>query len=153
MQKLAPNKTRSIKKVSESTPNQHVTEVTQLSIMSLPIIHLSIPQENPPWTLLLKMVIAPLAAELHHRQSFAGRITLFQSNWKVLTSDPWVLETVIQGYHIPLTATPGQKSWPYTPHLPTRELVFLEEEIQILVQKQEVQEVPVTTKGYYLTCS
>ena len=56
---------------------------------------------------------------------------------------------MIQGYHIPLNATPGQRSRPYTPHLPTRELAFLEDEIQTLVQKQAVQEVPVTTKGYY----
>ena len=64
VQKLIPNRTGSVQKVSESTPNQHVPEVTQLSIMGLPIIHLSIPQENPPWTLLLKMGIAPLVAEL-----------------------------------------------------------------------------------------
>ena len=29
--------------------------------------------------------MVPLAAELCHRQSFADRITLFQSNWIVLT--------------------------------------------------------------------
>ena len=28
-------------------------------------------------------------------------------------------------------------------------MAFLEEEIQTLVQKQAVQELPVTTKGYY----
>ena len=105
---------------------------------------------EPSLDLAIENEYSPLAAELHHRQSFAGRITLFQSNWKVLTSDPWVLETVIQGYHFPLTAIPGQKPWPYTPHLPTRELALLEEEIQTLVRKQAVQEVPITKKGIFL---
>ena len=53
VQKLAPNRTGSIQKVSGSTPNQHVPQVTQLSIIGLPIVHLSISQENPPWTLPL----------------------------------------------------------------------------------------------------
>ena len=52
-------------KGTESTPNQQVSEVTQLSITSLPIVHLSILQENSPWTLLLKMGMVPLAAELY----------------------------------------------------------------------------------------
>ena len=59
VQKLAPNRTGSIQKVSESAPNQHVPEVTQLSIMGLPIVHLSILQENPAWTLLLKNGYSP----------------------------------------------------------------------------------------------
>ena len=33
--------------------------------------------------------------------SVGGRLAQFVRNWRYLTTDPWVLETV-QGYHLPL---------------------------------------------------
>ena len=48
-----------------------------------------------------------LAAELYHKKSFAGKISLLISGWKVLISDHLVLETVIEYYPIPLTSTAG----------------------------------------------
>ena len=33
-------------------------------------------------------------------QTFAGRINLFQLNWRALANDHWVLQTVMEGYHI-----------------------------------------------------
>lgn len=41
--------------------------------------------------------------------------SLFYSNWKALSSDSWVLETVTGGYHIPLFSDPVQQ-FPPTAH-------------------------------------
>ena len=94
------------------------------------------------------MGMAHLAAELYHRKSFAGKISLLISGWKVLISDHLVLETVIEEYHIPLTSTAGQKSWPHTPHLPTREFASLEKEIKTVPEADSVRS-PSHNKGFY----
>ena len=82
--------------MSESTLAMTVPNC-QNTILGLPILHLALTQSNPPQTQLMKMGIAPIAAELCSSQTFAGRISLFQLNWKALTSDSWVLETVTGG--------------------------------------------------------
>ena len=91
----------------------------------------------------------PLAATPNLYNIFAGRISRFLLNWKALTCDPWVIQTVEKGYVIPLTMTPTQQHHPYSPHLSTREESLLREEIQLLLQKQAVQEVVPSTKGFY----
>ena len=80
----------------------------------------------------------PLAATPNLCNIFTGRISRFLSNWKALTCDPWVIQTVEKGYVIPLTMTPTQLHHPYSPHLSTREESLLREEIQLLLQKQAV---------------
>ena len=45
-------------------------------------------------------------------QTFAGRISLFSLNWKALTQETWVIQTVMEGYHIPLMSVPNQCSPP-----------------------------------------
>jgi len=82
-------------------------------------------------------------------QTFAGRISLFRSNWKALTQEPWVTQTVLEGYHIPLSSTPFQCSPPCTPHLSTEDAVILEEEIQSLLQKQAICQIPAPAEGFY----
>ena len=82
-------------------------------------------------------------------QTFAGRISLFKSNWKALTKEPWVIQTVLQGYHIPLTSVPHQHSPPCNPHLSSKEAAVLEEEIQSLLQKQAICQIPTPTGGFY----
>ena len=95
------------------------------------------------------MGMAHLAGELYHRKSFAGKISLLISGWKVLISYHLVLETVIEEYHIPLTSTAGQKSWPHTPHLPTREFTSLEKEIQTVPEPDSARS-PSHNKGVLL---
>jgi len=69
-----------------------------------------------PWTCHELQNAAPTLAGSHKSgyltygsyssQSFAGRVSLFQSNWRILTKDQWVLQIVTEGYHIPLTSDP-----------------------------------------------
>ena len=65
----------------------------------------------------------------------AGRISLFSMNWKAITQDTWVIQTVTEGYHIPFTSVPNQCSPPPTPHLSSEDIAVLEEETLSLLQK------------------
>ena len=116
-------------------------------ILGLPILRLSLTLKDPPWTRLIKMGITPIAAELCTTQTFAGRISLFQSNWKALSSDSWVLQIVTKGYHIPLISDPVQQFPPHNP--PPGDVTVLEEEIKSLLQKQAIQQVPTSAEGFY----
>ena len=119
------------------------------TVLGLPILHLSLSLKDPPWTQLIQPGITPIAAELFTIQTFAGRISLFQANWKALSSDSWVLQTVARGYHIPLIADPVQKFSPHSPHLPSGDVIVLEEDIHSLLQKQVIQQVPPSAEGFY----
>ena len=91
----------------------------------------------------------PIAAELCSNQAFAGRISMFQSNWKALTNYSWVLETVVKGYHIPLISNPVQQTLPHCPRLPHEDQIALEDEIKSLLQKQAIQHLPTPPLGFY----
>lgn len=87
----------------ESTQGQmrlpdKVTEITlhqaELSILENPIVHLSWKGDTPQVTELTMTKITPLAVAPNLLKSFAGRISLFLLNWKVLTNDPWVIQTL-----------------------------------------------------------
>ena len=67
--------------------------------------------------------------------------------------DPWVIQTIERGYTIPLITTPVQQSRPHSPHSSIKETELLQEEIQHLLQKQAVQEVPPNSRGFFPTCS
>ena len=137
-------------KMSEGTPTISVQQTVpshQRTILGLPILHLTLSQTNPPWIQLLKMGIASIAAELCSNQPFAGRISLFQSNWKALTNDSWVLEMVIKGYHIPLISNPVQQMLPHCPRLPHKDQIALEDEIKSLLQKKSDSTPPDHTTG------
>ena len=138
--------------VSESTPPKQ-TCVTpsggHYTVLGLPILYLSLSLKDPPWTQLIQLGITPIAAELCTTQTFAGRISLFLTNWKALSLDSWVLQTVTRGYHIPLIADPVQKFPPHSPHLPLGDVMILEEEIHSLLQKQAIQQIPSSAEGFY----
>jgi len=85
----------------------------------------------------------------HSSQSFAGRISLFSPNWEAITQDTWVIQTVMEGYHIPLTSVPDQYFSPPTPHLSSEDMAALEEEIQSLLRKQSICQIPSPVKGFY----
>ena len=97
--------------IAQQSPLRH-----ELSILGIPILHLTLTQSHPPWIPLMRMGIAPIAAEVCLNQAFVGRISLFQSNWKVLTRDHWVLQTVSEEYHIPLLSHPVQLTPLHNPH-------------------------------------
>jgi len=116
--------------------------------MGIPILHLMPAFPKNPCTELQRQGFSPLAA-LTPNTVFAGKITLFLSNWKAITKDHWVLQTVSEGYHIPLRATPVQMIPPYNPHYSEREQTLLKEELEALLTKQAVQRVPTSQKGFY----
>ena len=74
-------------------------------IMGMPILHLGYKSQPPPWLDLIQQGISTTTAVIaRSHQVFAGRVSLFHSNWRVLTKDQWVLQTVTQGYHIHCTS-------------------------------------------------
>ena len=91
--------------------------------------------------------MAAVIARSH--QTFAGRVSLFHSNWRALTKDQWVLQTVTEGYYIPLLSEPNQETMPYNPHFSSENQTLLQEEIHTLLEKQAIQKVPAQTKGFY----
>ena len=122
---------------SQPPPVKPLAEPTHHSILGLPVVHLSLSLVNPPWVQLSQRGILPMAETIcQSTQTFAGRISLFRSNWEALTSEPWVLQTVSEGYHIPLMFVPHQHLPPTNPHLFTEDSVILREDIQSLQQKQ-----------------
>ena len=138
--------------VSENTPHliaQESPSGHQLTIQGIPILHLTLTLSHPSWIQLLRMGIAPIAAEVCHSQAFAGRVSLFQSNWKALTHDHWVLQTVTEGYHIPLSSHPVQLKPPHNPHLSPKDQSALEDEVKALLQKQAIQHLPIAPIGFY----
>ena len=135
---------------SQSLPVKPLAEPTQHSILGLPVVHLSLSLVNSPWIQLSHRGILPMAETIcQSTQTFAGRVSLFRSNWEALTQEPWVIQTVSEGYHIPLMSTPHQLLPPCNPHLSTEDTVILMEEIQSLLQKQAICQIPVSTKGFY----
>jgi len=72
----------------------------------------------------------------------AGRLQGFQSNWKIVTGDQWVWDTV-KGFPIPLTGHPHQVVRPTLPYYSQQRSQLLEE-----VQAQgAVIPVPPEDKG------
>jgi len=64
---------------------------------------------------------------------------LFHSNWRVLTKDQWILQTVTEPY---------QETTPYNLYFSLEAL--LQEEIHTLLEKQAIQKVPALKKGFYI---
>ena len=116
-----PESTKPLKWLSETS--QKVTEIIPhhkgYSVFEMPIVHLSWNGETPQVTELTRMKIMLLAATPNLCNIFASRISRFLLNWKALTCNPWVIQTVEKGYVISLTMTPTQHH-PY-PHLSIRE--------------------------------
>ena len=72
-----------------------LAEPTQHSILELQVVHLSLPLGSQPWVQLSQKGILPMAETIcQSSQTFAGRISLFRSNWEALTQEPWVIQTI-----------------------------------------------------------
>ena len=126
-----------------------VTVITSPSVHRNPIVHLIWEGVTPQVTEFTAKGITPLAANPNLLKFFAGRTSQFILNWKALTEDPWVIQTIEGGYTIPLVTTPVQQSRPHSPHSSIKETELLQEEIQHLLQKQAVQEAPPNSRGFF----
>ena len=80
---------------------------------------------------------------------FAGRLRWFIHNWRALTGDPWILETV-QGYTLPFIDTPFQDGMPVN-RFSSCEREVISREVQILQQKLAVEPVNNGDKGFFST--
>lgn len=65
---------------------------------------------------------------------------MFLNNWKSITSDKWILQTV-SGYKIEFNSIPVQKHLPITPNWSLTERNLISEEIDKLLLKGAIQEV------------
>ena len=82
-------------------------------------------------------------------QVLAGRLRLFVDNWKKLTQDLWVLNT-IQGYKIPFSMDPYQKGIPESV-VSKEEDVYISQEIQSLLDKGAVIPAPYHPGNFFST--
>ena len=83
-------------------------------------------------------------------QQIAGRLRHFLGNWKIITSDESVLETV-KGYQIPLTSKPHQWRKRITKAKGLQQEVLLTQAISDLVSKGAVHQV-VEQEDQFLSC-
>ena len=79
----------------------------------------------------------------------AGMLGQFANNWKVLTSNLWVLKTV-KGFRIPFTSLPSQTTQPAELVFPSEQAAQVREELQSLLGKGAVVPVIYCHKGFYL---
>ena len=82
--------------------------------------------------------------------SLAGRLRYHINNWRVVTGDRWVLDTV-QGYSVELISKPHQTNMPRQPYFNQEQDKLISEEIKELLQKGEVTKVENPQRGFYST--
>ena len=78
----------------------------------------------------------------------AGRLRDHLHTWKVLTKDPWVLNTV-RGYQIDFLSEPHQRVKPHTPHYSVEQNQLIVEEVQELLNKGAIEEIHSPQRGFY----
>ena len=78
----------------------------------------------------------------------AGRLSRFLSNWKVITQDEWVLQTVT-GYRIEFLRKPWQNHKPPQITLTEREEECMLSEISNMLDKQAISETENSSQGFY----
>ena len=80
--------------------------------------------------------------------NLAGRLKFFLQEWEILyTQDPTIIET-IKGYNIPFLHTPTQHSPPHQPRMKVQEELLIHEEIETMLMKLAIQEVPHVRKKF-----
>ena len=80
----------------------------------------------------------PQTAQLSNQ--VAGRLSHFLINWKVLTTDQWVVETV-KGFQIPFSSQPVQDHWPNLTMCSAEQSLLIQEEVSTLIEKGAVTQV------------
>ena len=77
-----------------------------------------------------------------------GKIARYEHEWRQLTSDPWILETV-RGYNIELDSVPVQHNVPGPLHLKHDEQLALDSEISEFIRMGVVEECQAYEPGSY----
>ena len=88
--------------------------------------------------------IVPVASD----HPVAGRLRDHRNTWKVLTRDPWVLDT-IRGHLIDFTSKPCQDVVPHTPHYTADQDHLIKEELKELLSEGAVVEITNPRRGFY----
>ena len=73
-------------------------------------------------------------------KAYAGNLQYHIENWRKLTSDPWILETVT-GYHLEFDSIPNQTGIPKPPPFGGFEKQLIDDEIVTLKSKGASKEV------------
>ena len=76
----------------------------------------------------------------------AGKLRDHLHTWKVLTKDPWVLDT-IRGYQIDYLSEPHQRVKPHTPHYSVEQNQLIVGEVQELLNKGAIEEIHSPRRG------
>ena len=67
-----------------------------------------------------------------------GRLRWFAQNWKVLTKDPWILNSVLAA-QLELISLPFQSQEPFAPKFSNLEMDFLSKEVNGLREKGAIE--------------
>ena len=94
---------------------------------------------------MVSMNILPLKVD-HH--PIAGRLSKHLMNWKLITRDQWVLNTV-RGYSIEFLTNPIQARRPQQPELTVEQAHLVQVEIAKLLRKQAISAVTNPVEGFY----
>ena len=82
----------------------------------------------------------------------ARRLNHFINNWKVITTDKWVLDCV-QGFQIPFSSLPSQECRPNPPISSAEQSSLILAEVNMLLEKGAITSVrsPSDLKSFYST--
>jgi hypothetical protein len=86
-------------------------------------------------------------AKRERNRPVGGRIKHFLQNWRILTRDPWILETV-SGYQLELRGSPSQELRPPRPVLDTEKDKALDIELEKLKVKRAITPVHNETGSF-----
>lgn len=88
----------------------------------------------------------------HPVTQIAGRIRSFASNWKTISSDPWVLSIVSEGFKLEFTSSPFLSAPASNMHMSETQLKICNEEVSGFIRKGVVMEVSVQefVSGFFL---
>ena len=80
-----------------------------------------------------------------------GRLSNFVEEWKRITNDPYVLSIVAKGYRLRFTSPPLLRQTPWEIRSPQdpQEILGMWEQITLMLQKNEITEVPPDSPGFY----
>ena len=94
--------------------------------------------------IMQKLYVAGFATvQLQRSLPVAGRFDHFVENWRVLTVDQWVLNTV-RGFLIPFREEPKQDQVPHPYQYPADQLTQLREELALLISKGAITRLEPT---------
>ena len=80
----------------------------------------------------------------------AGRLHHYERNWKLITQDQWVLQTV-RGYCIDFVAEPHQERRPHAPVYSHDQAQLIRSDVGELLRKGATVELTTPSAGFYST--